>query len=396
MRATVKAGQALIDQWQTQLLIIKMARDIKRQYQAKTSIQEAEAVQAWVKNHVEYVRDPHKAEMISDPVWTLTKGGDCDDQAILAGALLGSIGHSCQFAAVQWKGKTAPTHAVCYDSTIRAVVDPVSVDPQSWPPEGYEVDHLVMMKEGEIVSLEGIFAKFHSWYSKQWNKVFKPHTLLGKLSDPLGLSSRNIKWGKKTADVVGTAAAIVAAGYGIGALAAGGYLGTGAAGTAAGGSGGFFGTALTGAKVAGTAITGGYFGGGSAAAAGAGTTAGSAGAAGAASTAGGAGFWATAGKTVGLSLLSGALNKQEEPPQQQTDPYAGMVNYSGQGFGAESAGGYSGGGGGAGYGAYSPMGPTDEQLAQAQAQPEESSSLPVVLLGAAALGLFLLTRKKGK
>lgn len=94
--------------------------------------------------------------------------------------------------------------------------------------------------DGEGVGMSGLFGNFHKAFSKVFTKVFKPNTLLGKLADPLGLSSRNLKWGQKVADVVGTAAAVVGGGWALGAMA--------------GGAGGFWATAAKGASVFGKGL----------------------------------------------------------------------------------------------------------------------------------------------
>ena len=89
----------------------------------------------------------------------------------------------------------------------------------------------------DAYGMSGLFSKLVKSLAKPFTKVFKPHTLLGKIADPLGLMSRNIKWTGKIADVVGTAATLAVGAYAVGAAAAG----TG---------GGFWATAGTGAKLA--------------------------------------------------------------------------------------------------------------------------------------------------
>jgi len=52
-----------------------------------------EKIYSWVANNIRYVRDPENAELIQDADEVIAKGaGDCDDFAILIGALLKSIG----------------------------------------------------------------------------------------------------------------------------------------------------------------------------------------------------------------------------------------------------------------------------------------------------------------
>lgn len=99
--------------------------------------------------------------------------------------------------------------------------------------------------------LDGLFSKLHKKLSKAFQKVFPAKTLLGKVLDPLGLTDpkRNLKLAGKIADVVGTAAAVVAGGWAIGAATAGtagGFWATAGAGAKAVGAG----AKLLGTKVA--------------------------------------------------------------------------------------------------------------------------------------------------
>lgn len=90
--------------------------------------------------------------------------------------------------------------------------------------------------------MSGLFGKLVNALAKPFTKIFKPHTLLGKIADPLGLASRNLKWTYKAADIVGTAASLAVGAWAVGAAAGG-----------AGAAGGFWSTAATGAKLAGGA-----------------------------------------------------------------------------------------------------------------------------------------------
>ncbi len=60
------------------------------------------AVYAWMKANIQYVRDPYQVELLQSPLKTLEVGyGDCDDQSILAAALLSSLGVPTQFKVVK-------------------------------------------------------------------------------------------------------------------------------------------------------------------------------------------------------------------------------------------------------------------------------------------------------
>lgn len=309
---TIALGQKIMDEWGTKLLLIKMARQIKADAGASDKLQEASAVKNWIESRVKYISDPYRAEMVGDPLWTIEHGGDCDDMASLAGALLQALGHKTSFASVQWKGRAYPSHAVCLDWTAGAVVDPVAhVDTEQWPPEGYEVAKMFYQDEhGAVASLDGFFSKAFKKINKTFRKVFKPKTLLGKIADPFGLSSRNEKLGGRIADVVGTAAL----------LATGAY----AVGVAGGATGGFWATAGQGASMVG----GGIASGAKAAAAWAGKSA--------------------LGKSLVTTLVLKSLSGAKQPQGVKESAYpSGGVEYAGGG-GYGGGGEYSGGGGGGG------------------------------------------------
>ena len=66
---------------------------------------QAQAIQSWVHNNIEYRRDPVDVELVQTPQVTLQlKAGDCDDQAVLTAALLQATGHPTQFVAVGLNG----------------------------------------------------------------------------------------------------------------------------------------------------------------------------------------------------------------------------------------------------------------------------------------------------
>lgn len=71
----------------------------------KAFIEEAKAVQQFIKNTIRYVKDIRGIETIQTPEITLAIGqGDCDDQSILVAAMLESIGHPARFVAISFDG----------------------------------------------------------------------------------------------------------------------------------------------------------------------------------------------------------------------------------------------------------------------------------------------------
>lgn len=355
--ASLQLGQRIADQWGTHALMIQMSRDIAAEQRTRSRLDESRAAHTWIRRRVKYVPDPINAEMIGDPLTTLQRGGDCDDQAVLAAALLQSIGHDARIGAVTWEGKNYPSHAVTVDLTAGCIVDPVGPPPEAWPPAGYRVASIRYLdKSGNMQAMNG-------WFSKAWKKIAKPiqkifpaKTLLGKIVDPLGLTNpkRNLNLMGRAMDVVGTAAVLVAGGWAVGA----------ASGTTAGA--GFWATAGTGAKIAGAAALK------------AGSTA--------------AGWAGSAAKVLGPAMLAMAKGGAAQPAGLSPEQAAAWEQY-GPGAGNQgpqpeystgSAGGYGGGGGGGSM--------TLPDGSQAPAPQETSYLLP--LAAAAALGLFLITRKK--
>lgn len=62
---------------------------------------ELNAIHAYVRDQIRYVRDVNGVETIQTPDVTVSVGsGDCDDKSILVAALLESIGHPCRFVAI--------------------------------------------------------------------------------------------------------------------------------------------------------------------------------------------------------------------------------------------------------------------------------------------------------
>lgn len=366
LHKTLELGQAIADKWGKTALFLRMAREIKTRAGATTKKDEARAVREWVQTHVRYFADPHGAEVVGEPFFVMQNGGDCDDLATLAAALLIALGHNARLAAVRWEGRTQYTHAVVADLTAQAVVDPVSVAPEIWPPKPYKVGSFLYIKpSGEFAELSGLFGKFVKAIAKPFTKVFKPKTLLGKIADPLGLMSRNLKHTMKVADVVGTAAAVVTGAYVVGA--------------AAGATGGFWATAGAGAKAvgagllkAGTAVKGGAV---------------------------------TAAKAILPAVAAAVTTKtgQPIPAQMGMDPYAygasqmaydPSMYYGASDYGAATGGGGYGGGGSAPM--IGPDGVPEATVEVTDTMPQEGPGMGTLALVAGAGLLLLIAAKKGK
>lgn len=101
IRATLNAMiRAATDAAQT-LEIRDLAESIIAAVPAKDYDGEIRAIQAWVKNHIRYTRDPYTVETLKLPHALLeAPQGDCDDQATLVAALALSVGFPARFVAI--------------------------------------------------------------------------------------------------------------------------------------------------------------------------------------------------------------------------------------------------------------------------------------------------------
>lgn len=75
----------------------------------------ADAVYSWMKKNIAYVNDPDGIEWLQTAPKTLELGfGDCDDQSVLAGALLSSIGVPVRFRVVKANPKKKEAYSHVY------------------------------------------------------------------------------------------------------------------------------------------------------------------------------------------------------------------------------------------------------------------------------------------
>lgn len=67
---------------------------LQRSVKAKDYLGEIKALFEWVQQHVRYSKDPYRVEVLHSAIRMLDlRAGDCDDMAILLGAMLEAIGH---------------------------------------------------------------------------------------------------------------------------------------------------------------------------------------------------------------------------------------------------------------------------------------------------------------
>lgn len=87
-----------------QLPIRQLATGIVQEVEGKDFEQEACACLQWVKDNIRYVKDIKGTETLHTADTILKqRHGDCDDMAILLGAMLLSIGHDIRFICVSFQ-----------------------------------------------------------------------------------------------------------------------------------------------------------------------------------------------------------------------------------------------------------------------------------------------------
>ena len=106
VRATINFMSLLTRRFKTDPAIVSLARQIVALTPEKNPWAEASAIQTWVRDNIRYVQDVEGVETVSTPIRTLQdRAGDCDDKALLAGALLQAIGYKVRYKAINSSGE---------------------------------------------------------------------------------------------------------------------------------------------------------------------------------------------------------------------------------------------------------------------------------------------------
>jgi len=86
--------------------------------------QEVDAIHTWVRDNIRYTRDPVRADLFENPLWTLKAGaGDCDAMTTLEGSLLESIGSPVRVKTVSYDGSEF-THVYLLGGSSFKPLDP--------------------------------------------------------------------------------------------------------------------------------------------------------------------------------------------------------------------------------------------------------------------------------
>jgi transglutaminase-like putative cysteine protease len=131
----VKLSQAGRKSWPVRSLAESLVRDLPQ----KSWIEEARAIQHFVRDQIRYTMDVRGTETVATPDQTLARGvGDCDDKSLLASALLESIGHPTRFVAI---GKTPGNfvHVLVETRVANRWIPVETTEPVElgWYPAGY-------------------------------------------------------------------------------------------------------------------------------------------------------------------------------------------------------------------------------------------------------------------
>lgn len=99
-RATLATMARLIQRAKVLPIIRALAVSIVAGLPHKAYAEQAAAVTQWVQENIQFVRDVRGVETLTPPAYLLrTRAGDCDDQAMLAAALLEAIGLRARLVA---------------------------------------------------------------------------------------------------------------------------------------------------------------------------------------------------------------------------------------------------------------------------------------------------------
>lgn len=91
---TAQAMRQLINAYKTDVEIRATAANLVWITPEKDDLAEVEAIFNYIRDHIRYLKDVNLVETLTTPDRTLQLGyGDCDDQVVLLGAMLESIGY---------------------------------------------------------------------------------------------------------------------------------------------------------------------------------------------------------------------------------------------------------------------------------------------------------------
>ena len=100
-KQTVALMRKLVDQAVSDQSFVRFAKEIVRGVMPYNDVGEASAVYEWVKRNIRYTKDPVTKETLYPPVELLKlRSGDCDDIAMLMGAIMIALGYPARLVTI--------------------------------------------------------------------------------------------------------------------------------------------------------------------------------------------------------------------------------------------------------------------------------------------------------
>jgi len=119
-------------------IIRNKALELVRYVPAKDWPGQVNAIFEFVRDRIRYVRDIRGVETVAFAERVLEQGqGDCDDEAVLLGSLLESVGHPTRFMAVGFSpGKLSHVFTQTLIGRKWISLDPTEPVAMGWEPKG--------------------------------------------------------------------------------------------------------------------------------------------------------------------------------------------------------------------------------------------------------------------
>lgn len=132
---TASTMRQLINAYKTDVEIRTTAANIVFLTPEKDDFAEVEAVYNWVRDHVRYLKDVNQVETLTTPDRTLQlRYGDCDDQVVLLGSMLESIGYPTRIVLAGYSDPGVYEHVYLQACVQNQWVD---LDPTEQIPMGF-------------------------------------------------------------------------------------------------------------------------------------------------------------------------------------------------------------------------------------------------------------------
>lgn len=113
--ATLRTMKRIVGEAMRDVPVLDAAKDLIRLSGGTNRLAQAQAIQEWMTDHVNFCRDPYGIETIHTPLFMLSRireqgmfEADCDDYAVLSAALAKAVGMRTKFVVLGFFGKKVP------------------------------------------------------------------------------------------------------------------------------------------------------------------------------------------------------------------------------------------------------------------------------------------------